>query len=144
MAALLSRAESFRAGLQSLIDKDVEAYGRLSDAVKKSDKNDKELEALYKEAVRVPFEVCMMSAECLRLCKTAAECGNKNLITDTAIAAIFLEGAFFSAKFNVYLNLKFVKDADHVEKIHSALAPLEEELPRLKEDILEICEEVIR
>ena len=55
-----------------------------------------------------PYEVCKISADCLKLCDELVICGNKNLITDTAIAAICLEGAFFSAKFNVYINLKYI------------------------------------
>ena len=73
-----------------------------------------------------------------------AKYGNKNLITDTAIAAIFLEGAFFSAKFNVYINLKYIKDIDFVGEVHKVLAPLEESMPVLKEEILEMCEEIIQ
>ena len=73
-----------------------------------------------------------------------AKYGNKNLVTDTAIAVILLEGAFFSAKFNVYINLKYIKDMDFIGGIHKILQPLEEELPKLKEEILEKCEDVIR
>jgi formiminotetrahydrofolate cyclodeaminase len=98
----------------------------------------------YKDAMTPPYEVCRISADCLKLCLELAECGNKNLITDTAIAAICLEGAFFAAKYNVYINLKYIKDVDFIGKIHGVLHPLEEELPKLKEEILEKCEEVIK
>jgi formiminotetrahydrofolate cyclodeaminase len=77
------------------------------------------------------------------MCEELAGIGNKNLITDTAIAALFLESAFFAAKFNVYINLKYIKDLEFVGKIHRALAPLEDTLPKLKEEILEKCEDVI-
>jgi formiminotetrahydrofolate cyclodeaminase len=93
--------------------------------------------------LRPPYEVCKICAECLRLCEKLVACGNKNLITDTAIAAIMLEGAFFAAKYNVYINLKYVKDADFIGSVHGVLQPLEEELPGLKEKILEKCEDVI-
>ena len=79
----------------------------------------------------------------MKICEELAKVGNKNLITDTAIAAIMLEGAFFSAKFNVYINLKHIKDMDYIGKVHGVLAPLEEKLPALKAEILELCEEVI-
>ncbi|OGW78511.1 MAG: hypothetical protein A3C51_02740 [Omnitrophica bacterium RIFCSPHIGHO2_02_FULL_46_20] len=102
------------------------------------------MDAAYKEALRPAYEVCKISAECLKLCDTLVECGNKNLITDTAIAAIMLEGAFFAAKFNVYINLKYIKDMSFIGEVHHVLQPLEEELPKLKEEILEKCEDVIR
>ncbi len=143
IADILVRAENYRLELEALIDEDIEAYNKLSEGLKISGKEDGKVEALYKEALTPPFKTCKIASECLRLCKVVAECGNKNLITDVAIAAILLEGAFFSAKFNVYINLKHVKDMDYVGQIHGLLAPLEEELPGLKEEIIEMCEEVI-
>ena len=140
-AYILVKCENYRGELEGLIDEDIEAYNRLAGAVKNSGKDN--LDKLYKEAANPPFTVCKITAECLKLCKALAECGNKNLITDVAIAAILLEGAFFSAKFNVYINLKYLKDMDYVGDIHNVLAPLEKELPALKEEILEMCEEVI-
>ena len=142
IADILVRAENYRLELEALIDEDVDAYGKLSEGLKASGKNNGKVEALYKEALTPPFETCKIASECLKLCKTIAGCGNKNLITDVAIAAIILEGAFFSAKFNVYINLKYIKDMDYVGRIHGLLAPLEEELPGLKEEIIEMCEEV--
>ncbi|MFA6321509.1 MAG: cyclodeaminase/cyclohydrolase family protein [Candidatus Omnitrophota bacterium] len=142
-ADILNKSENYRAKLQVLVDKDIEAYEKLSAALIKSAKDSPELDGLYKEAMLPPFEICKVTAEALSLCKKLAGCGNKNLITDTAIAAILLEGAFFSAKFNVYINLKYIKDIDFVGETHKVLAPLEESMPKLKEDILEMCEDVI-
>lgn len=143
VADILVRCESYRSRLERLVDEDVRAYDRLAAARSESGEDKEKLETLYKEAVVPPFDTCKISAECLRLCKVLAGCGNKNLITDVAIAAILLEGAFFSAKFNVYVNLKSIKDMDYIGGVHGVLAPLERELPLLKEEILEMCEEVI-
>ncbi|MDD5136222.1 MAG: cyclodeaminase/cyclohydrolase family protein [Candidatus Omnitrophica bacterium] len=143
MADILKRSEKYRAGLQALIDKDVEAYARLSSGMKKVAKDSPELDKLFKEAMEPPFEMCKIAAEALGLCKRLVGAGNKNLITDTAIAAIMLESAFFSAKFNVYINLKYIKDIDFVGGIHKVLSPLEKSIPELKEEILEMCEDVI-
>ena len=141
-AEVLKKSEDARKKLLGLIDADVEAYGKLSKALKET-KDAAKLEIAYKEALNPPCEVCRITAECLKLCGELVECGNKNLITDAAIAAIMLEGAFFAAKFNVYINLKYIKDMDFIGGIHKVLQPLEEELPKLKEEILEKCEDVI-
>lgn len=140
---ILKKAEDARKKLQALIDADVEAYSKLSKAMKESSKDAAKMDSSYKEALKPPYEVCKISSECLKLCEDLAGCGNKNLITDTAIAAIMLEGAFLAAKFNVYINLKYIKDMDFIGEIHKVLQPLEERLPRLKEGILEKCEDVI-
>lgn len=139
---ILVKTEEARKRLQVLVDADVEAYGKLSKAMKERSPAS-ELDTFYKEAARPPYEVCKISAECLKLCGELVERGNKNLITDVAIAAICLEGAFFAAKYNVYINLKYIKDTDFIGGIHKVLQPLEEELPKLKEEILEKCEEVV-
>ncbi|MFA5147027.1 MAG: cyclodeaminase/cyclohydrolase family protein [Candidatus Omnitrophota bacterium] len=143
IADLLVKAGNFRDELEELVDRDVEAYGKLSNAMKTLQKNSPELEKAYKEAAAVPFEICKIASECLRLCGVLAESGNKNLVTDTAIAAIMLEGAFLSAKFNVYINLKYMKDTAYIGTVHRSLSPLEGEMKRLKEEILERCEDVI-
>ena len=139
---ILKKTENARNRLQDLIDADVEAYGKLSRAMKEC-KDPVKLDSYYREAAKPPYEVCKISAECLKLCKELAERANKNLITDVAIAAISLEGAFFAAKYNVYINLRYIKDVDFIGEMHKVLQPLEEELPKLKEEILERCEEVI-
>ena len=139
---VLKKTEEARKRLQVLIDADIEAYGKLSRAMKEC-KDPAKLDASYREAAKPPYEVCKISAECLKLCEELAERGNKNLITDVAIAAICLEGAFFAAKYNVYINLKYIKDMDFIGEIHKVLQPLEEELPKLKEEILEKCEDII-
>jgi len=140
---ILKKSEASQKKLETLIDADIEAYSKLSEAMKKT-KDTQKLDTVYKNALKPPYDVCVISAECLKLCGTLVECGNKNLITDTATAALFLESAFFAAKYNVYINLKYIKDMDFIGSIHKVLQPLEEELPKLKEEILEKCEEIIR
>ena len=143
IADILAKANNFKNELEKLIDEDVEAYRKLSKTLEGPVKDSAKLDKAYKEAARPPFEICKISSEALKLCSRLVKCGNKNLITDTAIAAILLEGAFFSAKFNVYINLKYIKDMDYIGQIHKVLSPLEEAMPKLKEEILEECEDVI-
>jgi len=143
-ADILIKAGNFRDELEALIDKDVEAYKKLSRVMKEHGNDAAKLDAALREAAEPPFETCKIASECLKLCAELVECGNKNLITDTAIAAVMLEGAFFSAKFNVYVNLKCMKDMGYIGEIHNVLAPLEESMPKLKEEILEMCEDVIK
>lgn len=142
-ADIMVRVQQFNAELYDLIDEDVTAYRKLSQQMKDPKKDPARLDQAFKDALQPPFEVCKITSECLKLCHGLAKCGNKNLITDTAIAAIMLEGAFFSAKYNVYENLKSIKDMAFIEKVHGVLAPLEKSIPKLKEDVLELCEEVI-
>jgi len=142
-ADIMVKAQQFNAELYDLIDKDAAVYEKLSSRMKEL-KNDREsLEHALREALYPPFEVCKISAECLKLCRKLVDCGNRNLISDIAVAAVMLEAAFFAAKYNVYANLKSIRDLKFIEDVHSVLAPLEDAMPKLKEDILESCEDVI-
>lgn len=141
--ALLEKIQTYKNELQSLIDEDVLAYSKLSKSLKEYKDDPIKLDLAFKEATDVPFRICKITAECLPLCKDLAEYSNKNLITDTATAVVMLEGAFFSAKFNVYINMKYIKDLGYLESVHKTLFPLEEEMPKLKEEILHKCEEWI-
>lgn len=144
VSEILKKAQAYRQRLEDLIDEDVEAYSNLSKVMKGSEKDAFKLEAAYKEAVKAPYETCKIVFDAIKLCGELVDIGNKNLITDTAIAAILLEGAFFSAKFNVYINLKYVKDMGWVGCVHEALVTHEKLIPKMKEEILEKCEEVIK
>jgi formiminotetrahydrofolate cyclodeaminase len=143
VAELLIKVEKARLEFASLVDKDVETYNKLSAGIKELGKDSEKLGELYREAADVPFDICRLSGECMKLCAILVDVGNKNLITDTAAAAVFFESAFFVAKFNVYDNLRNVKDMEYIEKVHKALAPLEEEMPKLREEIVEKCEDVV-
>ncbi len=140
---ILNKLDGFIASLERLVDEDVKAYNKLSKGMKKFSKGSTQLQMIYKEAIKPPLEICMITYECLKMCDSLAVCGNKNLITDTAIAAILLEGAFFSAKFNVYINLKCITDIQYIQTVHGTLSRLAAGMPKLKEDILEKCEDVI-
>jgi len=143
VAGILLETMKYDSELRVLIDKDVDAYKRLSAALKGRACDGAKLDKLYKDAAEPPFLVCEITNKCIKLCRELAGCGNRSLVTDTAIAAILFEAAFFSAKFNVYINLKHIKDTDYIANIYRLLAGLEGEMPRLKEEILEMCEDVI-
>lgn len=139
----LSKSEGLRTRLMTLVDDDVRVYSELTEALKKYKKDSPEFGDLYKKACNVPYDICRVTGEALTLCRELVEYGNKNLITDTAIAALMLESAFFGAKFNVYINLKDIKDSAYVENVHKVIHELEERIPRLKEEVLHKSEEVI-
>jgi formiminotetrahydrofolate cyclodeaminase len=144
----LAKAKTLLDKTMRLIDEDVLAYSRLSDALKQGSNavgngRDRSLQSLYKKASDVPFSLCKIIGEAILICKGLVEYGNKNLVTDTAIAALMLESAFFGAKFNAYINLKYIKDEGYLKKVHEALSELEEKIPALKEEILHCAEGVI-
>lgn len=140
---LLGKSEGLRNKLEKLIDEDVRVYTKLSKGFKTLDKDSRELQDLYKESCAVPLEICKDAYNAIQLLKELVEYGNTNLITDVAISALMLESSFLGAKFNVYINLKYMKDQQYVEHLYGDLKKMEDRMPDLKEEILHKCEEHI-
>ena len=90
---IFSQSEKLREQFLNLVDLDVVAY---------KSKN-------IRDALDVPFMVCRLCFEGIKLCPPLIKKGNLNLISDVAVAAILLESAFACAYFNVEINLKFLK-----------------------------------
>ncbi|MBL7068671.1 MAG: cyclodeaminase/cyclohydrolase family protein [Candidatus Omnitrophica bacterium] len=129
----LKRSEELRKGLLRLIDEDVKAYGSLSKGFKNHSPG---LKRLYKDACNVPYDICRLTNEGMDLCGELVSFGNKNLITDTAIAALMLESAFFGARLNVYINLKYINDKGYVSKLHKVLSILGRSMSKNKNEVL--------
>jgi len=87
---LLEKSEKLREEFLRLVDLDVVAY---------ESKN-------LRDALDVPFMVCRLCHEAIKLCPVLISKGNIKLISDVAVAAVLLESAFQSAYFNVEINLR--------------------------------------
>lgn len=142
IAELANRVSAYKRRLDALIDKDAEAYGRLAEAIA-ARADGPRLDALYREALDPPYEVCTITAETLPLCLALAEQGNRRLVTDTAAAAFLLEGAFFAARWSVAINLKYIRDTAFVQSVRGYCDARADELPRTRARIIAICEKVV-
>ncbi len=124
ISRILAESEILRKKFMELVDADVEAYNKFS--LSKKD------EAALKDALGVPLEICEFSYKALMLCPELAEKGNKYLVSDAGCAAELLEGAFFSALFNVEINLAGITDKDYINKINNIVDPLKKEVVTVK------------
>jgi len=102
---ILKESDALRLRFLDLVDLDVVAY------------QSKDI----REALDVPFMVCRLCYEAMKLCPPLIKKGNLNLISDVAVAAILLEGAFAAAYFNVEINLKYLKDKNFAAKVRKEL-----------------------
>ncbi|HNX80900.1 MAG TPA: cyclodeaminase/cyclohydrolase family protein [Candidatus Omnitrophota bacterium] len=91
---MLIVSEKLREQFMNLVDRDVVAY---------QSKN-------MREALRIPFMICRLSFDGIQLCRSLVTKGNKNLISDVAVAAVLLEASFASSSYTVAVNLKFLGD----------------------------------
>ena len=105
LKVILNKSEALRLEFLRLTDLDVIAY-RSKDA---------------RDSLNTPFMIARLCAEGIKLCEPLLKKGNINLISDVAVAAVFLESSFASAYFNVEINLKSIHDKKLTRKITKEL-----------------------
>lgn len=116
LAVILEKSEKLKNEFMNLVDLDVVAY---------KSKN-------LRDALDVPFMVCRLCWEGIKLCAPLINKGNVNLISDVAVAAIFFEAAFASAYFNVEINLKNLGDKKLAQSIRKELAHKEKFIKKIR------------
>ena len=124
----LEKSETLRKEFLNLVDLDVQAY---------NSKN-------VRNALDIPFMLCRLCFEAIKLCPPLIEKGNLNLISDVAVAAVLLEGAFKSAYFNVEINLKMLGDKEVTKSIRLELKQKEKLIKKIRQETEEKVGKVIR
>ncbi|MCD5410915.1 MAG: cyclodeaminase/cyclohydrolase family protein, partial [Clostridiales bacterium] len=115
MRNVAQTASILREGFVVAIDKDADAFNRVMSAFKmpKETEEQKELRKIQiqnnmKKASLVPLEVAEDSFSLMVLINVITEKGNKNAITDAAVAAMMARTAVLSALYNVKINLSSI------------------------------------
>jgi len=125
---ILDKSERLRQELLRLVDLDVVAY---------QSKNPR-------DALSVPFMVCRLCAEGIKLCPDLIKKGNINLISDVAVSAILFESAFVSASFNVEVNLKTINDKKLTQAIVKELTKNKKSIIGLRRNVEARVGKIIR
>ena len=128
---LLAQAEALRADLTRLLDEDVAAYTRVSEAMKMPRDTEEQkaarqetLQAALKQATDVPMRIADACAQVIELCGPAADMGNVNAVSDAGVAALVAEAALRSAALNVMINLGWIEDHDFAAEQLAKLSDL--------------------
>jgi formiminotetrahydrofolate cyclodeaminase len=144
MKEALEQAESLRERLTDMVRADVEAFDRVmaayglpKDTDEQKQARSQAIQEALKAATEVPLECARACAEVVRLSKTVAEKGNRNVVSDAGVAVLAGYAALRSAALNVYVNTGAIKDEAFVS---SRL----EELSRIMDGMGEVNEEIYR
>ncbi len=120
---VLKQAETLRDRMTDMIRADVEVFDRLMTSYGLPKETDEEkaarsdeIQASLKEATDVPLNCARACAEAIELCRTAAEKGNLNVISDAGVAVVAADAAMKSAALNVYINVGSIKDKAFAEE----------------------------
>jgi formiminotetrahydrofolate cyclodeaminase len=90
-----------------------------------------------KKAADVPMKVAEKALEAMEFARLAVEKGNKNAVTDGAVAAMMARTAVLSALYNVEINLASIKDEAYKKGMYHRIRELREKAETKEKQILE-------
>jgi formiminotetrahydrofolate cyclodeaminase len=142
MKEALEQAESLRERLTDMVRADVEAFDRVMGAYGLPKDTDEQKQArsqaiqeALKAATEVPLKCAKACAEVVRLSKTVAEKGNRNVVSDAGVAVLAGYAGLRSAALNVYVNAGAIKDEtfvssrlDELSRILGGMGEVNEEI----------------
>lgn len=130
---LVEHAERLRTELTKLIDEDAIAYTTVVNALKLPKTTDEEkgrrrdtLQKAFIAAANIPLQTARLCGDLLQLAADVAHKGNKNSITDAAVAALMAQAASEAAILNVSINLTSIKDTDYVTQTSMEIIDLQQ------------------
>ena len=143
MQEIAKDAFQYREKLIRYIDKDSNAYNDVISAFKlpkgtEYERNNREeaIQEAFINASLVPLDVAKDAFKIIELAEKVVKQGNKNAITDAAVATMMARTAVLSALYNVKINLASIKDTNFVEKIREEIKHMESEIVNRENEIL--------
>ena len=133
------------------IDNDANAYNDVMSAYTLPKKTEEEtlvrqqtIQDGLKQAALIPLDVAKGAAKLMESTGKTVEKGNKNAITDGAVAAMMAKTAALSALYNVKINLILINDETFVEEISKQVKHLEAEVVNREKEIRSLVDLQIR
>lgn len=143
MKELKGVAGEYKEKFVNYIDEDSDSFNKIMDAFKLPKNTEEEKKARtkviqegFKGAATVPLNVAKDAFELLALAEKVIEKGNKNAVTDGAVAAMSARTAVHSALYNVKINLGSIKDEKFVNDTKKKIEELESNVNKIEEKIL--------
>ncbi|MCX7885254.1 MAG: cyclodeaminase/cyclohydrolase family protein [Caloramator sp.] len=143
MPKIIDTAGKYKESFVRDIDKDAESFNEFMKALKMPKNNEEEIrtrkaamEKASKEAALVPLKVAKDALSLMDIVEEIVLKGNKNAITDGAVAAMMARTAALSALYNVKINLLSIKDENFVSEISKEVSDIEKAVCKREEEIL--------
>jgi len=136
--------QSLKDELLRFVDEDTRAFNRVMDAFhlpKGSEEQIKEKEAAVESAAKgatlIPLGVLEKCPSLLELAKLAAQMGNRNSLSDAAVAGLAAEAAAGGAYYNVRINLPNIRDSVFIREVRQKSESLQETFGKLAAELKE-------
>lgn len=140
---ILKTAGEYRADFVKDIDKDAESFNKFMTALKMPKNTEEEIETrkksmqeASKEAALVPLKVAKDAFKMMDIIEKIVVMGNKNAVTDGAVAAMMARTAVLSALYNVKINLLSIEDESFVNEVLKEVNELETRVAQREKEIL--------
>lgn len=143
MQQIAKDGAKLREKLAADIDRDSDAFNQVMAAFKLPKGTEEEVEArkaaiqeATKNAALVPLEVATDVFHMMKQIAVVVEKGNKNAVTDGAVAAMMARTAVLSALYNVKINLGSIKDETFVKEATEKVQQMEYQVQEIEKEIL--------
>ena len=143
MKQITQKASEYREKFLKDIDKDAEAFNKVMDAFKlpkntpeEIDKRRQVIQEEFKNAALVPLEIAKDVLKLMESISKIVEKGNKNAISDGAVAAMMARSAILGALYNVKINLQSIKNENFVREIFQQVKEIESNTIEYEKKIL--------
>ena len=143
MNDIVETAAEYRNKLIKDIERDADSYNDVLTAFRLPKGNEQEekirkqaVQDAFKKASLVPLDVARNAFKIIELAEKVVKHGNKNAVTDGAVAVMMARTAVLSALYNVKINLSSIKNVDFVERIRKDITSLESEIKNKEREIL--------
>lgn len=144
------RGMAIESELLHLVDEDTEAFNRIMAAfgMPKGTDEEKQLrtEAIQQAtlfAAQVPLETMKASFEVFSLCRSMAETGNPNSVSDAGVGALAARAAVIGAGLNVKINASSLADKSMAQSLIAEAESIIAKACKEESEIIEIVEKVI-
>ena len=143
MEGIAKEAIRYREKLILDIDRDSDAYAAVMAAFQLPKGTDEEkaerteaVQNALRNAARVPLSVAEDAFNIMELAGRTLEKGNRNAVTDAAVAAMSARTAVLGALYNVKINLTSIKDAEFCREVRERIDSLERDVGMKEAEIL--------
>jgi len=144
MLEIVQKAQSLRKKLSEDINLDSDAYNQVlaayrlaNDTEEHKNERSQAVQDGLKQAALIPLGVAKDASKILDLAGKVVARGNKNAVTDAAVAAMMARTAILGALLNVKINLKPIKDLSFVKDVADQVQEIEFRVERKEKNILD-------
>ena len=143
MMEIIQKTRGLREKLTKDIDRDSDAYSQVitafrlpNDTEENKNRRRQAVQEGFKQAALIPLGVAKDASDLLNLAEKVVNRGNKNAVTDAAVAVMMARAAILGALLNVKINLNSIKDKNFVEDIKSQVQEIESTVEWKEKNIL--------